>query len=150
MKKGLFFLLFIIAIILVIITIKLSDNKIKKNDIAKYNAEFEKYQDKTLYGADVMTIINKAIDNNKNYEVEKDSEGYYIENDTNSLKIELILLSTDEKGQVIEVKHQMETLEKAGLDGFISSFSLTAFEITNIEYNSIGRISKILVKQLEI
>ena len=44
----------------------------------------------------------------------------------------------------------METLEKAGLEEFIKSFSITEFNLENIEYNSNGRISKILVKQLEI
>ena len=66
-----------------------------------------------------------------------------------AIKIDIILLTKNEKGEKVEVKHPMETLQKAGLEGFIASFSLTAFEYTNIEYNTLGRISKIEVKQLE-
>ena len=33
-----------------------------------------------MYGADVLTIINKAIDNNEENKVQKDNEGNYIEN----------------------------------------------------------------------
>ena len=67
-----------------------------------------------------------------------------------AVKIDIILLTKDDDNNIIEVKHPMEALQKAGLDGFISSFSLTPFQYTNIEYNSLGRVSKIDVKQLEI
>ncbi len=66
-----------------------------------------------------------------------------------AIKIDIILLTKDDKGEKVEVTHPMETLQRAGLEGFITNFSLTAFECTNIEYNSLGRISKIEVKQLE-
>lgn len=101
-----------------------------------------------MYGADVLTIINKAIDNNKSNKVQKDNDGNYIE-DENSIKVELTLLSTNEDGEEVEVIYPMETLEKAGLNEFISRFGLTSFECTNIEYNSQNKVSKIYVKQLE-
>ena len=74
----------------------------------------------------------------------------YIEDEEFSIKVDLILLSKDDEGNIKEVKYPMETLEKAGLEEFIKSFSITEFNLENIEYNSNGRISKILVKQLEI
>ena len=74
-----------------------------------------------MYGADVLTIINKAIDNNEENKVQKDNEGNYIENE-NSIKVELTLLSTNEDGEEVEVVYPMETLEKAGLNEFISRF----------------------------
>ena len=105
---------------------------------------------KTLYGADVLTIINKAIDNNKNNEVEKDKDGFYIENDTNSIKVEITFLSKDEEDNINEVIYQMENLEKTGLSDFIAGFGVTEFECTKLEYNSQGKVSKIHIKQLEI
>lgn len=103
---------------------------------------------KEMYGADIVTIINKAIDNNEENKVQKDNEGNYIENE-NSIKVELTLLSTNEDGEEVEVVYPMETLEKAGLNEFISRFGLTTFECTNIEYNSQNKVSKISIKQLE-
>ena len=97
-----------------------------------------------------MTIINNAIDNNERNHVEKTQDGFYIENDLNSVKVELTLLALDKDENIQEVKYQMESLQKAGLNGFISSFGLTTFECTNIEYNLQGKISKIFVKQTEI
>lgn len=104
---------------------------------------------KEMYGADIVTIINKAIDNNEENNISKDENGNYIENEK-SVKVELTLLSTDEDSKTIEVVYPMETLEKAGLNEFISNFGLTLFECTNIEYNSENRVSKIFVKQLEL
>ncbi|MCI8621779.1 MAG: hypothetical protein HFJ50_09015 [Clostridia bacterium] len=150
MKKNILYILLALIIIIVIVVINISNVKIKQNTIEKFNSEFEKYKDKTLYGADILSIINKAIDNNKEYSIQKDEKGNYIANDENSLKVELILLTLDDKGEEKEVTYPMETLEKAGLEEFISSFSLTEFKITNIEQNSLHRISKITVKQLEM
>ena len=104
----------------------------------------------TLYGADIATIINKAVDNNEKYNVEKNLNGFYVENDENSIKVELTLLTTDKEGNKVEARYQMESLVNAGLNDFISSFSLTTFECTNIKYNSLGKVSKIFVKQIEI
>ena len=105
---------------------------------------------KTLYGADVLTIINKAIDNNINNKVEKDKDGFYIENDTNSIKVEITFLSKDEEENIKEVVYQMENLEKTGLSDFIASFGVTEFECNKQEYNSQGKVCKIYIRQLEI
>ena len=59
---------------------------------------------KTIYGADVVTIINKAIDNNEKNGIEKDSEDLYIKDDKKSVKVELTLLSKDEEGNSKELK----------------------------------------------
>ncbi len=105
---------------------------------------------KTLYGADVLTIINKAIDINKINGIPKDENGFYIENDNSSVKVEITFLSKDEKDNIKEVVYQMENLEKRGLTDFIAGFGVTQFECTNLEYNSQNKVKKICVKQLEI
>ncbi|MCI9274972.1 MAG: hypothetical protein HFJ24_02865 [Clostridia bacterium] len=150
MKKNILYILLILLIIIIVVVINISNNRIKQNTVSNFNTEFEKYKDKTLYGADILSIINKAIDNNKQKEIKKDEKGNYIEDEEFSIKVDLILLSKDDEGNIKEVKYPMETLEKAGLEEFIKSFSITEFNLENIEYNSNGRISKILVKQLEI
>lgn len=150
MKKSILCILVVIIIIIVVITIKISSNNKQSNDVSSYNSAFEQYKEKTLYGADVLSIINKAIDNNTINNIEKDEDGYYIANDTNSINVEITLLSTDEKGEIHELKYPMEILEKSGLNTFIASFSLTKFECTAIQYNSLGKVSKIMLKQLEV
>lgn len=150
MKKVVYFVVLIAIILVAIIALKISDNNSASRQAISFNKQFERYKDTTIYGTDVLTIINKAIDNNEKYEIERNQEGFYIENDENSLKVELILLLKNEENMIIEKTYQMESLEKAGLKEFISSFNLTEFRCENIEYNSKNRISKITVKQLEI
>ena len=142
MKKIIWTIILVIIVIIVIIVIKISDNFNNQASITKFNSSFEEYRDKKLYGADVTTIINKAIDNNKFYNIKKDEKDFFIDDDNNCLKVELTLLSTDDKGQVKEVVYQMETLQKAGLDKFISSFSLIEFKCMNIEYNQVRKSFK--------
>ena len=142
MKKIIWTIILVIIVIIVIIVIKISDNFNNQASITKFNSSFEEYRDKKLYCAEVTTIINKAIDNNKFYNIKKDEKDFFIDDDNNCLKVELTLLSTDDKGQVKEVVYQMETLQKAGLDKFISSFSLIEFKCMNIEYNQVRKSFK--------
>lgn len=152
MKKVISFIILIIILILVMVLLRISNNKAKANEILKFNSQFEIYLKKTLYGADVVTLINKAIDNNNDerYDIEKDENGFYIEDDIYSVEVELILLSKNEEGKIEKKAYKMETLENAGLTGFISNFGLTTFECTKIEYNHNNRVSKVIVKQLEL
>lgn len=150
MKKVILSILFLLLVIIIIVVVKISDKGIVQTETKQFNAKFETYKDKTIYGADILSIINKAIDNNRIQNIPKDEEGNYIENDTSSIKVDITLLSTDEDNNVIEVTYPMERLQQVGLEGFIQNFSLVEFKCTEIEYNKQKRVSKIKVKQLEI
>ncbi len=150
MKKVVLYIFLIVILILIVVLVKISDNRLKNSEIVAFNSEFEVYKDKSLYGADILSIINKAIDNNESHSVQKDSKGDYIEDDTYSVKVIITLLTKDEKEEIQEKTYQMEVLQRAGLDEFITNFSLTEFECTDIKYNDLGRVSEIMIKQLEI
>ena len=118
----------------------------------RFNSEYEKYQNKDLYGIDVVTVINKAIDNNTQNNIAKDEKGRYINNEESSIQIELNLIaSVNEKtGEKKQVTHPMERIMEVGLDGFISNFNLTIFRVKEINYHEkTGRISKITFEQIE-
>lgn len=150
MKKIVFSIILVTIIALVVIIVGINGNRAKEKEIANFNLQFEKFQGKIMYGADVLTIINSARENNTNYNISKNEQGLYEENNENSMKVQIILLSKNEEGEIEEKSYPMETLEKAGLTTFISNFGLTTFECSNIEYNKQKRINKITVKQLEI
>lgn len=61
--------------------------------VAKFNREYESYDKKKMYGTDVATIVNKAIDNNKKYADER--TGQYVIDDTNNhyINVEIKLLT---------------------------------------------------------
>lgn len=79
MKKIIIFLIIVLSVIIIGVLINISNNKNKLNNIAKFNEQFEAFNDKTIYGADILTIINKAIDNNDTQNIEKNSKGEYID-----------------------------------------------------------------------
>ena len=150
MKRILLYILVIFIIIIAIVLVHVSDKNTQRNEISKFNVQFKQYIGQDMYGTDVLTIINKAIDSNENNKIARDENNYYVEDDSLSVKAYIILLSKNDKGDIEEKTFPMEQLEKAGLDGFVTNFNLTPFEFSNIEYNSQKRVSKIIVKQLEL
>ncbi|MCI9365486.1 MAG: hypothetical protein HFJ54_02470 [Clostridia bacterium] len=150
MKKLIYSIIIAFIVILVVVLINISDKNIKKNDLISFNSQFEEYANRTIYGTDVLTIINKAIDNNEEFDIKKDENNIYIADDEKSVKIDITLLSKNEKEEIIELTYPMERLEKADLNKFVSSFGLTTFKCEKIEYNSKNKVSKISIKQLEL
>ncbi len=145
MKKILTCLIIVLIVVTIIVSMWISGNNTKLSKIKENNQKYEIYLDKEVFGTDVTTVINKAIDDNEKRQILKDEKGFYIENDTDSIKVELIMLNGDNKET-----YQMETLNKVGLNGFIRNFNLINFKCSKIEYhNKTKMISKIVFEQIE-
>ena len=85
---------------------------------------------------------NKVIDINKKNHIKKDENNYYIENEDNSIKIEIKLLIT-------EKTYPMEEIYNKDISEFVKHFSLENFKCTGIEYHKrTGKISKMLFEQI--
>lgn len=56
---------------------KMETSTFTEEQLVKYNQEFLAYDKKLMYGTDVITVLNKAIDNNEKYA--KDDESYFID-----------------------------------------------------------------------
>lgn len=71
--------------------------------LAKFNQEYESYDRDALYGTDLVSVLNKAIDNNKKYNVTNANDPMYvdihfsIENDVLSTAITYRTYYTGEK-----------------------------------------------------
>ena len=92
MKKIIVVFALIVIIIILVISVTLAENNKNINIIKNYNKEYEEYLQKTVFGTDVTTLINKATNENIKNDIEKDEKGYFIENTINSIKIEINLL----------------------------------------------------------
>lgn len=84
-------------------------------------AEYQKYLQNDVYGTDIITIINKAVDQNEYNGVEKDEDLKYISNEKNSLKIDI---KFTEKEEVVP----MESIYNAGIESFIKFYSNKKFK----------------------
>ena len=111
------------------------------NATRRENNQFESYYNQEFYGADVVTIINKAYDNNLTNAVEKDDKGIFKENDTNSIKIDVKMLDTD-------TTYTMETLYSGGMQNFVEYYSGIKFKCTKIEYHPNKKVKYMLIEQI--
>lgn len=127
MKKLAIFFLIIIVIIVGISYIYLN-YKANYYKAKKENNQFESYYNQEFYGAEVVTIINKAIDNNLTNGLKRDNKGKFIKNNTNSIKIDIKMLDND-------TTYDMETLYAGGMDKFVQYYNEIKFKCTKIEYH---------------
>lgn len=143
MKKTITILIIILLCIIFIVLPYVFKYLEQKIQTEKNNSYYEYYLNKKIYGTDVATIINKVIEENKKNKIKKDSEGFYINNNSNSIKIELKMIS-------IKKTFQMESLYINGIQNFVKNFNIILFKCTDIEYHKrTGKISKIVFEQME-
>ena len=141
MKKIAIFFAFIIVIICGVSYLYLN-YKADYNMSKKANMEFERYLNKEVYGVDLSTIINRAIDNNQRNEVERNNKGIYLNNDTNSINIEIKIIDSDSI-------YQMETIYNGGIQNFINYYSNIKFKCVEINYHSsTNKVKYMLFEQI--
>ena len=141
MKKIAIFCTIIIFVICGISYLYLN-YKAEYNMAKKANLEFEKYLNEEVYGVDLATIINRAIDNNQKNEVERNNKGIYLNNDTNSISIEIKMIDNDSI-------YQMETIYNGGIQNFINYYNNIKFKCVEIKYhNSTNKVKYMLFEQI--
>ena len=110
--------------------------------LQQVNAEYEHYLNREIFGTELATLINKAIDNNKRLEIPKDKNGFYISNEKDSILISVQMINLEES-------YQMEKIFALGTEQFIELFNSSRFKSEEVTYhNQTGRIATILFKQV--
>ena len=145
MKKT----LLLVAIPIIIILFSILGLLINKNTTLRHvkqlNSEYEYYLGKQVYGLDLATLINKAINQNEHNQIPKNEKGYYIENDENSIKIEVKILSAENT----EKTYSMEVFYNNDITRFVDNFNLIYFKCSIIDYHKkTGQISKMVFEEL--
>ena len=141
MKKIMIFFLIIIIIICGISYLYLN-YKAEYNISKKSNLEFEKYLNEEVYGIDLATVINRAVDNNEKNKVEKNNKSIYLNNNTNSISIEIKMKDND-------TIYQMETIYNKGIQNFINYYGKIKFKCVEIKYhNSTNKVKYMLFEQI--
>lgn len=144
MKKTIIILICIFLIIIISIYTYYHSRQNEMISVKKFNYQYEQYFDKEMYGADVATLINKAIDNNEKYEIVKNENDKYIEDEKYCLKVII-------KFKDVDTMYEMESIDKAGMEGFLKNFSNSVFKITDYKYNKhTNRVGKIIVEEIKI
>ena len=141
MKKIAIFFTIIILIVAGIAYMYIN-YKINIAKIEQENSVYENYYKKEITGGEVATLINKAIDSNQKNNVEKDSKGKYIDNETNSVNIDFKMLDDDKI-------YNMEKFHKNGIMEFVEYYRYIKFKCTKIEYHEqTKRVKYMLIEQI--
>lgn len=142
MKKILIFLA-IIMIVVAIVIVQYFSYDSKNSLIMKQNVEYEQYKDKEIYGLDVATLINRAIDENTKNRIKKDDKGMFIQNETDSIEIEIYM-------QDNETTYKMEQFYNSGTEKFVQYYGNIKFKCSKIEYHKeTGKIKYMFFEQLQ-
>ena len=114
----------------------------EKRNTENENSIYEEYAKKEIYGLDLATLINKAVDKNEKNKIAKDEKNYYIENDTNSLKIEI-------KMHTVDKTYAMEEIYNNNITEFVKYFNLEEFRCIDIKYHkATGKVAKMVFEEI--
>lgn len=142
MKKIIWMILIVVIIALAIITNIYYQYKSEAIEVRKRNEEYDKYTSNQILGSSLMTLINKTIDYNEKNEVNKDDSKHYIDNGTNSIRIEIKFLESKNT-------FPMEAIAALGSESFIKNYTNMSFKCTIKEYHEkTGQIKYLLFEQV--
>ena len=149
MKKNVIILLLALLILIVICIVGIKINARKSKEVKYENRQYEQYLEAEIYGTDVVTLMNKAMSSNQKNQVVTDEKGLYINNHENSITMDIILITDEEKAETTTYK--MEVIHKVGITEFLKNFNTTKFKCTKKEYHQeTGRIAHIELSQQSI
>lgn len=155
MAASILIAIMVIALIYMLVnkiseTAEQDELQLKAEQTAKFNKEFESYEKSLMRGTEVITVINKAINNNERY---KDEQDYQIH-------VELTLISniettTDEDKKInILAGTYTESSEEYNVlvsnSDAVKIFKRKYFKCTQIQYNDEGRVNYISFNELNV
>lgn len=112
------------------------------NTIIRQNAEYEKYLNQEIYGAELATIMNKVVNSNETNAIQIDNKGKYINNNTNSINMDIKIIDNN-------TVYDVETIYRGGIENFVKNFNTIKFKCTSIQYHTeTKRIKYLLFEQI--
>ena len=143
MKNSLLLILAIFFIIICLVCSILINLNIQKKELLNYNKSYEQYLNKETLGVDLATLIGKVTNQNEKNKILKDEKGYYINNEKNSIKIDLKMITIDKT-------YPMEEIHNNQISKFVQNFNFIKFKCISIEYHkNTGKVSKLIFEELE-
>lgn len=129
---------------------KQDEMQLKAEQTAEFNKEFESYEKPLMRGTEVITVINKAINNNQRY----------IDEQNNQIHVEVTLISdieaTDEADKKINILAGTYTENSEEYDLIVNNLETVKilkrkyFKCTQIKYNEDGKVNYMSFKELNV
>ena len=129
MKKNFVIILIILLILLAIAGYYIYNIRKVASLAENYNQPYETYYNQEILGSTLISIINKAMDDNEKNAIPKISNSiYYEQNEEDSIKIEVKF--SDEYEAI-----PMEKITNQGIETFMDLYPTAVFKCTKIEYH---------------
>lgn len=129
MKKSFVILLTFFLIIIIGVSYYVYNTRRAASLAQIFNQKYEEFTNKEILGTTLISIINKAIDDNEKNNVPLEENSiYYVDNEKNSIQITVKFLELEEPTC-------MENIAKQKTESFVKFFANSYFKCTNIEYH---------------
>ena len=128
MKKIIILIICIVILLVTIISYKIYSNNQMKLKSERINKEYEQFYNVEVLGTDLASLMNKIENSNEKNNIEKDENGIYIDNNKNSINLEIKFLELEE---IIT----LEKVEQQGIARFVQNFGAMSFKCMKIEYH---------------
>ena len=129
MKKKFLIILIILLILLASAGYYVYNTRQLKALAQKQNATYESCYQQEILGTTLISIINKAVNDNEQNGVGKEQNSIYYENNhENSIQISIKFFQSDD---IVP----MEKIAKGGSEAFVRAFATASFKCTKIEYH---------------
>ena len=143
MKKALIFIGIIAVIIIAVVIYQQNGYNAKILEIKELNEEYESFTNGNILGTSLITLINKTVDLNKKNNIQLDENKLFIENDTNSIKINIKFLDS-------QTTFPMEKIENMGSEEFTKNYASASFKCIKKEYhNKTKNIKYLLFEEVQ-
>ena len=120
-----------------------------QEQITRYNAEYEGYNKKVMYGTDVISVLNKAISNNETKKIKFGNE-YFVNVTVEVKNIQGLNPKTYSLSSNNDFIKNNICIYSSDSDSIFAKFKMSIFMCEGIEYNNTGRIKNIKFKQIEV
>lgn len=133
------FIVFTIIIGLIIATFMFVYNsniaKIKMNQ--EYIAQYSSYFGQKITGTELVTLMNRIVDNNEKLNIEKTEEGKYLEDTQQAIRLEILFTDNEET-------YSLESVYESGASTFMEFYGSINFICEHIEYYDITKNVKLM------
>ncbi len=138
MKKSIVIILILLIIITSIVCLYIYNIKKIENYAEQNNKEYKNFYQQEILGTTLISIINKATnDNEKNDVPKQENTIYYTDNQKNSIQISIKFLDSDRT-------IKMEEISQKQTENFVQVFATATFKCTQIEYHEKTKFIKSL------
>ena len=130
MKNKILIILIIFLIVLAIAVYSIYNYRTNVFEAQKINNQYKSYYNIQILGTELLSIINRTEDINEKNGIQKNEDGLYIENDTNSIKVYIKLKYKDDYTTL-----EIEKILQDGTDNFIKTYGTASFKGEEISYH---------------